>query len=182
MSDLQLPPESPDDPPGIVSLRNALKAEREAREAAETKALVNEEAARKVLFLEAGVDTESAIGQFFMQNYDGEATVDAVTTVATGLGALRGSAPPTDEDRDRQAVTAALTGDGASAAEPLSAEADVDLIDEGYAAFNKRLARGDTRERASAEVFDRLIDGAVRGDPQAVYDPDRWRRERGTFG
>jgi hypothetical protein len=180
MSDLQLPPEAPDDPPGIVQLRNALKAEREAREAAEARASGNENAARKVLFLDAGVDTESAIGAFLMEHYDGELTLEAVAERATTLGALRTGAPSADQ-LEQQALTASLTGEGSAPGEPLSAEPPRDIVTEGFEAFNRRLARGDTRERASAEVFDRLIDGAVRGDPQAVYDPQRWREERGTY-
>lgn len=66
--------------------RNPVRAELKRKDARvkelEAKLLVAEEAQKKLVFVEAGVDPNAKISHYFMKAYDGEFTVDAVRQAA----------------------------------------------------------------------------------------------------
>lgn len=171
MSD-QSTPETPSE------LREAY--ERAKNEAAEANAqlAVQGATAKENIFLRAGVDIDTPLGKLFFNGYDGELDVDKVKAYAAEIGATGpkledAETIPVDE-RQQQKVRDGLAGEPA----PVVTEPETDPWKDGYAAFNDRIARGDTRDRAATEVFDRIIDAATKGDERVIYDPQRWREEQ----
>lgn len=184
MSDIdlsQLPPPSDDDPPAIKQLRAALEA-KDAKLADATADLQKNAAVHKEnAFLRAGIDTASPLGQFMYENYDGELTPDAVKLKAEALGIPTGKQEPhvppaTPDEADRQRLQTQLNGDG-NVPPPAPDDENPDPWDEGYSAFDARMARGATRERAAAEVLDRVVDAAVKGDQRVIFNQQEWQEQ-----
>lgn len=180
-------PERDDDPPAIRQMRDALKREQARASQAEANAASNAELARENAFLKAGVDLESPVGKMFTRAYDGELDADAIKAEAAQVGALLdrsdqptttpGATSVTPDDIRQTQERQALANDGVPPG-LVDDGSDVDPLDEGYRRYHERLAAGARREDAAAEVIDRIIDAAARGDERVLYDPQRWAAEQ----
>ena len=83
--------------------RNPLRAHEKAQaqriKELEAKLSGNEDAMRKLAFLENGVDVSSPVGKMFAQAYNGEMTAEAILTAATELNLVTPQTDPLAEDK-----------------------------------------------------------------------------------
>lgn len=144
------------------------------------KAAKADSAERELVFLKAGIDTDTAVGKLALRGYDGDLTVDAVKAFGTEIGAI-GAAPTTpaveitDDERalaqDRQILAGART-------DPVEDQGEHPAL-QGVKEFHGAIQRGVPRDNASGHFFDRVFDAAAKGDPRVLYDPDRFKQEIG---
>lgn len=119
------------------------------------------EARKELAFVKAGIDTDSKIGKLMLRSYDGEMTVEAITTEAVELGIM--SLPATDPETtsaeqastDERAVLAA----GAPADTAPVPNAEAQALKAGFAA----LSGGASEEAALGIAFAELVTHGVRG-------------------
>lgn len=133
---------------------------------------------RELLFVKAGIDTDSRLGKLALAGYDGDLTVDAVKAFAAEIGVTGTVASPpaveiSDDERALAQDRAVLAGGRTDPAE----DRGENPIVAGLQAFNARMQRGSTREHASGEFYDRIFDAAAKGDARTLYDPQRFRDE-----
>lgn len=163
-----------DEPDHITRLRDGYEAAQARVEELETEKADADKIARENVFLRAGVDLDSELGKLMFDGYKGDLNADAVKAYAETVGAGRPATPgATAEQLAEQREREGLTGD----IPPPIVEESPDPWEAGYKEFNKRVAKGATRENAAAEVFDRVIDAAARGDERVLFDSERWREE-----
>lgn len=156
----------------MADLRDRYETERAAREAAEATVASSADLAKENVFLKAGVNLDEPLGRLMFDGYKGDLDVDKVKEFAAGIAPA--SSGPSAAQQQEQREREALVGE----APPPPTEETPDPITEGFDHFHERLAKGASREAASAEVYDRLITAAVNGDERAIYDPARWREQQ----
>lgn len=137
-------------------------------------------AKRELLFVKAGIDTDSRIGKLALAGYDGDLTVEAVKAFGQEIGAI-GAAPSTpavditDDERalaqDRQVLAGART-------DPAEDQGEHPAL-LGVREFHAAVQRGVPRDNAAGHFFDRVFDAAAKGDQRVLYDPDRFKAEMG---
>lgn len=170
----------------IARLREAAKAGRSAL--SEVDQLKRENA-----LLRTGIDTSTPLGRMFAKSYDGELTVEAISTAAREVGLLggddAGDQPTTDPYQpgddtpppaNQQIRDQLATGAGAPAVDTNS-DRGPDPTDEALRMYQEeRKAVGDENARLAA--FDRLIVAGANGDDRVIFDADRFRHEARMHG
>jgi hypothetical protein len=164
-------------------------AQRNAEEAARIPDLERENAFLRAL---PGGLTESPLGEVFVAGYRGELTPEAIRESAAKIGLLQpepGEGPPqageaNELDETLQQTREALrvgavppvTEDAAEAAR-LAAEHPADA---GLKAFRASMDEGTPREDAAAQMYDRLIAAAVRGDERVIWTKEKQQELAGA--
>lgn len=160
----------------------------ELRKAADRAAASDQRAnlaERKVAFYQAGVDPTAGIGELFFEGYKGEDLTpetiqqewkklwSTINPAGDGDGDPTPNPTATDpEPNVGDAVEDLLGSQNSAPAMPQVA----DLLEQGYEEFHKRMQQGAHRDRAAAEVIDRIITGAMAehasptGEPRFLYD------------
>lgn len=150
-----------------------LREKAKATDSAQAESLA---ARRELLFVKAGIDTESTLGKLALRAYEGELTADAVKAFGNEIGAVD-AAPPSNRvaiTDDERALEADRTVLGGGTKDPATPEDGVPQM-VGLKNFEDRLAAGADRDRASDEFYNRMFDAAAKGNTHAIYDPDRYR-------
>lgn len=186
---------NPIDPEDTDALREA--RERLSEGAANRTRADNAE--REIALMKAlpGVDFADARVAMFMRAYDGKLDGEAIKAQAIAVGVLDApstedppAAPPADPavSPEEQAIIdeqtrlqAAREAIRLGAAPPqtqeqllAAQEANTDPRVKGIAEFRRAVEEdGRTREDASAELFDRLVDSAVKGDERVLWTPEK---------
>jgi hypothetical protein len=80
---------------------------------------------------------------------------------------------PTAMELDEMRRRGALGGSST----PPGAEPDVPVNTRMLATFHENQRSGMGRKNAAADAVHVLLEAAANGDPQAVYDPERWQAE-----
>jgi hypothetical protein len=153
--------EQPVEPLNIKKLREA--ANRSDRHKADADA-----AKRENVFLKAGIDTDSAFGQLMLAGYKGELNAEAVKEYAAQVMPTQGSSNPAPEITQEE-IEAHNRRTAIAAGTPAE-EIHVpdNFIEQGYTDFHQAMRDGMSRENAAAQVLDRIIDQAVKGNPKAL--------------
>jgi len=103
--------------------RNPLRAHEKAQaqriKELEAKLSGNEDAMRKLAFLENGVDVSSPVGKMFAQAYNGELTAEAILAVATELNLVTPQTDPLAEDKAALGRIAGAGKAGSTGAAPV---------------------------------------------------------------
>lgn len=156
-------------------LRDARDRAAESAKAEKDRA---DKAEKKLAFLEAEVDLNSAVGQLLFDSYVGELTTEAIRTRAEELGALKkaeapsGETPPADEnDQNQTKERNDLAGDS----QPPGTTPDADPRIEGLQAARNSMSQGTDRTDAAAQFLNRVVDAAAKGDERVIYNKDRDR-------
>lgn len=168
--------ETPTDSDTVRNMRDHIeKLEREAAE--RTEADQHTEAiARENALLKAGVDLKGPLGQMFAKAYDGELTEEAIVAAATEVGAITTTTPPEPPDPITDAERqAALERQGLGAEGQPPGTVQGDPTEKAYADFHRDLAKGKTRDQASAAVIGEFIAEANAGNPDFRYQPEEWK-------
>lgn len=178
MSNIDADPSQEEQQITIADYRAAMERAAKAERAADS---ANRIAALSV----AGIPTGTPVGKAFAEKYDGKLDdPDAVRAAAVewGLWKPEGAAAsdanaPTPADQAQVDADRALLQHG-GAAPNLAEEPPTKAPGKaGLDAFYERVQqRGDTIERASCEVTNRLVDAAIHGDPRAIVQP--WTDEQ----
>jgi hypothetical protein len=136
-------------------------------------------AKRELVFVKAGVDTDSRLGKLALAGYDGELTVEAVKTFATEIGAI-GAPPPapavtiTDDERALANDRQALAGGRAEPAQDQGEHPTLAALKD----FQARLERGSGRDNARAVALDKILTAAANGDQRVIYsDRELWKQQ-----
>lgn len=134
------------------------------------KASREAELARKeLLFVKAGVDTDTKLGKLLLASYDGELSVDAIKAEAEELGAVASPSTPKPpaldpeerrQGRERQDLA---SESGSPASVPDESPQELALK-----AFSDARAAGARREDAAAAAFSQIFEAAQRGDERAI--------------
>lgn len=154
---------------------------RQLREKAKVTDAAQAEAAaakRELLFIKAGIDTESTLGKLAFRAYDGELTPEAVKAFGNEIGAVgsteSSSSTKVEITEDERALAADRTVLGGGTSDPATPDdGDPQLV--GLKQFQDRLAKGGDRDAASGEFFDRVFDAANKGNRHVLYDPQSYR-------
>jgi hypothetical protein len=166
MSDHPEDESNPNEPEAVRNLREANR-----RKDDEIKTLRAQ--AKRGAFAEAGIKLEGA-GQLLFDTYDGELDADAIKAAAERYG-LTAPPPPAAEPEvenpgDQQQLSEQDAIRGSLSAEALAPgsgpEFDPDGMTKAFERRNERLANGEKREWADAEVFGEILKGAAAGDPR----------------
>lgn len=156
-----------------------IKQLRDAAKRGEKASARNATLEKENAFLKAGINTDTDLGKLMLTGYDGELTPDAIKAWAERIqpaGTNTTGNPEVTEDEkkftDTRSELASGQSDGAGV--PQSS----DYVADGYEAFWQAQRDGKPRDVAAAEVLDRIIDAAGKGDPRALVPPGR----QGTSG
>jgi hypothetical protein len=149
----------------IKALRDAAKRGQAAvQDAAASK--------RELAFVKAGVDTDSPLGQLAMTGYAGDLEPAKIKEFMETLGA--GTTPPPAQEQptpEEIAATQQRQQVASGSIPPNNAPPPVaDPRQEGLTKFHEALKEGASREDASAEFYDRLIDAAAKGDQRVLLE------------
>lgn len=163
----------PQDPPageGMIPRSRVRSLERKAREG-ESAVAENVVLARKVAFLEAGIDTTTAAGELFMLKYQGEATTEAVKAawaeVAPAPAGESGDQGPTAEQLAQQQTRDALAQGGPAAVlEPVHTPAKEEAITSTQSAIKQGMAR----DEAMGGFVNQLANAAMNGDKSVMAE------------
>lgn len=177
----------PNETSSVRELREAYERSQEAAREANARADQNAAAARELVFVKAGIK-DDPMGLYFQQTYNGDLTEEAVKAAAEPLGLLKGDetkpgtegegkekepvTQPTEEQLREQRERAAL---GAQH-EPPGEMTPEHPGEAGLNQFFKSLSEGETRDRAAAQYFDRVVDARVKGDERVIWTPEKQRQ------
>lgn len=167
--------QQPNEEGGIAALREA--ARRGADAIKENQLL-----ARKVLFLEAGVDLSNELGEMLFKTWEGD-DVKELVEKATRIGALKAPATPpppaadpaaeaaarqrAEEDARRQAMYDSTAG--APPAPAGGAEGDHPR-DAALAQYREDLTQGVPADEARIDAMAKVLAAGARGDKRVVFD------------
>lgn len=160
MSDVDLyddDTDTDDDTDDTISLSKAdhdnLRAQaRKAKKAEEALATATA-AQRELLFVKAGVDTDSPIGKLLLTGYTGELTLEAIKAEAASVGAITVEEPPKGpEITPEEAASTDERSDLALGADA-DAQQDPDPIATALRVGEEALARGMTEPAAMGQTF-----------------------------
>ena len=135
----------------------------------------NAEMARKLAFLEAGVDTTSKVGQLLMKGWDGELDVEAIKAEAAEVGALKTDTPakePVTTEAGEEGSSDERASLGAGANVDQFRTGDPDPQEEAIKTGRKVMEAGGTEEDSLGAAFDVLAKAGVAGDKRALWDPN----------
>lgn len=137
---------------------------------------------REMVFLKAGVDTDSDAGRIFMRGYDGELEVDAVKSSASAFNLVKGSEPstsssstppasskpnpelqPGEEDLTRERAD---LGNQAPADQGQSPDPREEAVEIGQAVIKE----GGKSEVGIGTAFNRLVKAAHDGDRRVIVE------------
>lgn len=174
-STFQLPPESPDDSEAIRNMRAHIKALEADRAKGAEDAAAAATLAKENTFLKAGIDLNDPVAKLLFDTYSGDLEVASVKEAAVALRLTPGATPPPpdpagQQDPGQTQARADLANDSA----PGSTLPEEDPIEAGYKDFHAELARGSSREDASAAVIGRIIAAGNAGDPRFKFDAQEW--------
>lgn len=173
MSDTSEPTQSP------AQLREYAERQKERADAAEAALAEAAEAKREIAFLRGGVDPDSPLGKLFVKGYDGDLTPDAVREAWSTLQPPAPEPPavddgPSEAEAAMEEARTALTSGGVPPGEEPEADPRVAMID----AYNDARSKNQTQDRAQMAGLQVLVNAAANGDERAIYDRDRWKREK----
>lgn len=141
---------------------------------------------RQIAFLQAGVDTETKLGQMLMKSYEGELTAEAIKAEATEIGMFNSeSAEVETESALTQAqVEYQMAKEGLSGGNTALTEepAPRSAIDKAYAEWNNSRKSGLSNADAQDLAFASFISSAAQGDSTALFDENNWRNQAANYG
>lgn len=157
-------------------------------EAENAKALQRELEAkeRQIAFLQAGVDTQSKLGQMLMKTYEGELSPEAIRAEAVEVGLVSDSGTSEVEavaevnETQAQFQNARETfvgGDTARFDPPVSS-----AVDRAFDEWNQGRKNGLSSNDAQDMAFAAFISAAASGDPSARFDDNEWRVKSTAVG
>lgn len=168
--------ESDDAPDHIKKLR---------AEAEQAKALQKELEAkeRQIAFLQAGVDTNSKLGQMLMKTYEGEMSTDAIRAEAIEIGLFAADDSGADEvvsedEVQYQDARNKLAAGATARFEPAS----VSATDAAFIQYNDARREGLSTADAQDLAFASFISAGARGDTTAQFDEAAWRVRSANYG
>jgi len=139
---------------------------------------------RQIAFLQAGIDTESKIGQMLMKTYEGELTSDAIRNEAIEIGLIKTeeepmSVPEVDETQAQfQQTRESFSGGNSAPHEPPQVSATDRAFDEWNNARKQGLSNADAQDMAFAS----FIAAAANGDSSAKFNDAQWQNDSQAFG
>lgn len=147
------------------NLKDLRRAAEEGRKATREAELARKE----LLFVKAGVDTDSKLGQLLFKSYDGELTVDAIKAEASELGAVASPAAPKapvvgDDERQQGRERQDLASESGSPAALTEDHPNV----VARKAFNDAMEAGTARDAAGAAAIKVIMEAANRGDSRVI--------------
>lgn len=139
---------------------------------------------RQIAFLQAGIDTESKIGQMLMKTYEGELTSDAIRNEAIEIGLIKtdedtSTAPVVDETQVQFQETRESFAGGSSAPHE---EPQVSATDRAFNEWNDARKQGLSNADAQDMAFASFIAAAAQGDSSAQFNDAQWRTDSQSFG
>lgn len=191
-----MPDDNPNETPALdwqsapQQFRDAHQATQERLREMEQQRAENDQVRRENMFLRAGVDIESPLGQLFAKGYDGELDMEVVKAswaeLAPGNAHSEPPTPPTaqageelsPEQMAQQAELtrqrAALNSEAVAPGEEPTPDPRIDMV-KTYQTMKKE---GKTDVASMRAGFQRLFDAAAAGDDRALFDRDRWVAEQ----
>ncbi len=146
----------------------AVKAQRDRIKRLEAELAESQAAKRELAFMKAGIaDTSKGQGALLLKAYDGELDPEAIRAAAIEFGVITESndaetpPPPADEPTGSQERQGLFTGTGTPEV-PASGQ---DLVEAGFAEFERLLKSGSAREDAFGAVLGPMFAAARAGDP-----------------
>lgn len=135
------------------------------------------------------LDTDSPPVRAFLEQYDGEPTLEAVREAAAVWHLLPAEPSGSTEEQttppvvppEQQRQTQERQQLAGTPGEPVAGEANPNPHEAGLAAFHQAVAQGTSREDAAAHYYDRVVDAAGKGDARALLNMDKWREENGLL-
>lgn len=152
-----------------------IKSLREKAKQADYLANTNSELERKIAILEAGIDTNSALGKLFLKSYDGKLEREEIRDAASEIGLIKmettiEEVPIGETESTYQRVSETLKrGETALHEEPHMA-----AIDLAYKAYEQARKEGRRADDARVEGFKKIIELAAQGDSSAIFDERAW--------
>jgi hypothetical protein len=165
--------DQPDDTSNIRALRQAAEDGKRAREEAA-------EARRELLFVKAGVDTESKLGQLLFKTYEGN-DLEALKqewTELSGSSAPTSDPGPTGSEQAVDNVRDQLRNAPPGGAEP----AQVDAYALSFETYHSDLAKGLPTDTARENAVSVLFEQFMSGNTSVQFDPADWSRQQQLAG
>jgi len=152
---------------------NDLRELREAAKRAKDNAAKAEASDRRAVMAEAGVPREGKIAGLFRDSYKGELTEEAVKTAWEQLQAEMGGLPIPDQEAETTAQVEDMTANRQGLGDPHVPQDPPKkaVIDEAMDAFEEERKKGRPNRDAAAQVSQRIIDAAVKGDADMLVRP-----------
>jgi hypothetical protein len=172
------PNETIDDSPEHIK---KLRAEAESAKVLQKELEAKE---RQIAFLQAGVDTNSKLGQMLMKTYDGEMSPEAIRIEAAEIGLVQGEvqvenvAEVSNDQAQFQNAREHFTGGDTAKFEPPTRSA----VDRAFDEWNDSRKSGLSSADAQDLAFASFIASAAQGDPTARFDEGEWRNKSTAFG
>jgi hypothetical protein len=163
-----------DDTPNIKALRAAAEDGKRAREEAAA-------ARRELLFVKAGVDTESKLGKLLFKTYEGddlEALKQEWTELSGDVTAPKPDPGPTGSEQAVDNVRDQLRNAPPGGAEP----AQVDAYDLSFKTYYDDLAKGLPSDQARENAVSVLLEQFMSGNTSVQFDPADWSRQQQLAG
>jgi hypothetical protein len=158
----------------------ALEKKGKGREDLEEKLAASE---RENLMRRAGIDVDSDKGQYFLNGYDGAATVEAVQEKARAVGVLEAPAPEPDPEPEPEPEPDTPLEEGEADVgderRALAEQAPPDQApktnpyEEADSIREKVIKDGGHEHHALGAVFNSLANAAHRGDKRVVIERER---------
>lgn len=149
----------------IPSLRRAAK---------DGKAALSENAElkRQLMFVKAGIDTDSRIGAMLYKTWEGD-DLESLKAEGQELGLFQAA---TRQQATREASGQADFRDAISAGRaPDAYETPTpDPMDTALREFQSELKKGSTRENAQLAAIDRILVAGVNKDERVIYNPRKY--------
>lgn len=125
---------------------------------------------RELLFMKAGIDTDTPLGKMFLKSYDGELALDDLKKSASEIGLLEPevakvelTAEETKATKERQQAASGASGD--------TGTPDVHPTDAAKKKMDEIIKQGGTYEQAGAGFLSTKMQAWANGDKRAVKDP-----------
>lgn len=161
MSDHEYDPDDDDATPAMKAMRDEIKR-------LKAEASTNAVAARENAFLKAGIlDVEKGPGALLFKAYDGELDAEAIKAAALDFGVIQPEGsdatpppPPVSDETDQRRSLGAGQSFSPGETPP------TDLVDSGFAEFDRLLKQGLPKEDAFGAVIGSIFEAAREGDPR----------------
>ena len=163
----------------------------ELRKAAEGGRAAKAEAAlakRELAFVKAGIDTDSKPAQALLKNYEGDLDVESIKAEAAEWGLVQATSEPTPETEEPQVETFTEAAAQQAMREAVSGTPAPDTpkpvggVDAAFKQFLEDREEGVSQLEATNRAFGAVIKAAAQGDPQAVFDPQKWEDKAARYG
>ena len=159
----------------VSALRKAAEDGRSARAEADL-------ARKELAFVKAGVDTSTKPAQALLNSYAGDLSAEAIQAEAREWSLLKSDEAPAAPDYTEEAKAQEMR-DGLDGSPAPDTQPEKSGVDKAFEQFKiDRESGGYSQTDATNRAIGGIINAARQGDPQAIFNRERWEAEAAQHG